>query len=225
MTKSRNILPPRRFWSAEEVAQLRQDYPRTLTSEIAARMGVTVGQVFHKARRLGVPKDPAFVAETKGRLIAAAGQGSRYTKGNVPWATGTKGLTGTQPGSRATQFQPGQHTHTWLPVGSLRLHSNGYLMRKVADAGDRQADWKMVHRLVWEAAHGPIPHDHVVTFKPGRWTNEEPLITLDALECLPRAEATRRNLHTLPPELRQVIQLCGAVTRQINKRTKKDTTS
>ncbi len=46
-------------------------------------------------------------------------------------------------------------------------------------------------------------------------------ITLDRLECITRRENMARNtVHNLPKELARLVQLQGAVKRQINKRSK-----
>jgi hypothetical protein len=46
-------------------------------------------------------------------------------------------------------------------------------------------------------------------------------ITLEILQCISLAENCRRNsLHRFGPAVAHVIQLRGAITRQINKRTR-----
>ena len=80
--------------------------------------------------------------------------------------------------------------------------------------------WTAVHRLVWEAAHGPIEPGYVVVFRPGRRSANLDEITLDALELVTRAELMGRNsVHNLPPELVQIAQLRGVLNRKINQRT------
>jgi HNH endonuclease len=75
-----------------------------------------------------------------------------------------------------------------------------------------------VHRLVWEAANGPIPSGYVVCFLPGRKTADLELITIDAIELISRAELARRNHpRSKDPELAQLVQLKGAITRQVNR--------
>jgi hypothetical protein len=102
----------------------------------------------------------------------------------------------------------------------LRTTKDGYLQRKVSDTGHGATDWRAVHALVWESAHGPIPKGSVVIFKPGRKTTDESAIAADGLECLSRAELMRRNsVHSkYPPEIARLVQLRGAINRQINKR-------
>ena len=78
--------------------------------------------------------------------------------------------------------------------------------------------WVAVHRLVWEAANGPIPEGHVVGFLPGRRSNVLEKITLDALELISRGELARRNHpRSRDPDLAKLVQLKGAITRQVNR--------
>lgn len=144
-------------------------------------------------------------------------------RGVTSWNKGRKGIN--YEGCKATQFKTGQLPHTWRPIGTLRINADGYLDRKVSDTGYAPRDWAGVHRLVWSEAHGPIPAGHVVVFKPGRRTTELGKITLDALELITRRELMLRNsIHTkYPPELVKLVQLTGAINRQINKRTKGNT--
>ena len=61
----------------------------------------------------------------------------------------------------------------------------------------------MVHLLVWEAAHGPIPAHHAIIFLDGDKKN----ITLGNLELVTRTELMRRNtIHNRGPEIAQLIQ-------------------
>ncbi|MFM0243839.1 HNH endonuclease [Paraburkholderia sediminicola] len=130
---------------------------------------------------------------------------------------------GTHPNSRRTQFKKGEMRgaaqHNYVPIGSERISKDGYLERKVNDDHPTPARrWIGVHRLVWEAANGPIPRGHVVCFLPGRKTSEVEKITLDAVELVSRVELARRN-HPVSrsPELAKLVQLKGAITRQVNR--------
>lgn len=134
-------------------------------------------------------------------------------------------MKGFQPGGRSaeTRFKRGEMhgaaQHNYKPIGSLRINTEGYLERKVTDAHPVPARrWVGVHRLVWESAHGPVPPGHVVRFKPGMFTNRAGEITLDRLELVSRAEHARRN-HPISrdPEYARLVQLKGAITRQVNR--------
>ena len=115
--------------------------------------------------------------------------------------------------ANATSFKPGYRSRSWVPVGTERVSSRGYLQRKVTDIGCAAQDWVAVHVLNWETENGPIPPKHVLAFRDGDRGNVE----LDNLELITRTELLKRNsVHRYPPELRQVIWLKGALVRKIN---------
>lgn len=221
----------RHVWSEGEIEALRRRYPHERTERIARDLGVAAHQVYAKAKKLGLKKTDAYLASPdacrlrRGDNVGAA---YRFKKGQVP---SNKGLR--RPGwhrgrMRETQFKPGRPAHearNYRPIGSTRI-VYGNLERKVTDdpALYPAKRWRPVHRMVWEAAHGPVPQGHVVVFRPGMHTTEEAEITIDRLELLTHAENMRRNsYHTrYPKEIGLAIQLRGQIVRQINKRTRRE---
>lgn len=226
MTKSKGILPPRRFWSDYEDQVLRLHYPTTRAADLAELFNSTADAVCRRARKLGLAKDAAWVVETARQRTKNPHHGGRHTRfqpGIVPANKGKKMPNGWAPGDMArTQFKPGQKPSTWKPIGSLRINGEGYLDRKVNDLpGGNHVRWHPVHRLVWEAANGPVPAGHVVVFKPGMHTTNEAAITLDRVELITRAQLMARNtIHNLPGPLADVIRLRGTLKRAINRREK-----
>lgn len=230
MTKSRGILAPRRFWTEAEIALLCDMYPDCAAEDVAAFMGRTAKQVYCAAKAHGLRKSPEFLASDTAARIQRGRTDQRFTStqfkpGQQSWSKGLRGVVGVQEGCRATQFKKGGMTgaaqHNYKPIGSERINADGYLDRKVTDDASiaPARRWVGVHRLVWEAVHGPVPAGHVVVFKPGRHTTERDAITEHMVELVTRAELMRRNsYHTnYPPEVRHLIQLRGALNRQINK--------
>lgn len=219
-----------RPWTAADLAVLRRDYPHQPTAQIAAQLGRSVGQVYQAAERRGLRKSAEYMAGPfafRLRRGDDTGIAHRFQPGDVPWNKGKPGTTGLHPNTAAHHFQPGRpasDSRNYRPIGSLRVCRDGYLERKMTDdpALPPVRRWTAVHRLVWEAAHGPIPAGHAVVFRPGQKTTDAQQITLDRLELVTRAELMRRNsYHThLPPELARVVQLRGAISRQINKLSK-----
>lgn len=222
MTKSRNILPPRRPWTEVELELLRRNYADSLSADLAQALDRPITQVYSCANRLGLAKSDAFKATDKSGRILKGGKLSVVTQfkpGIVPWNKGSNYVAGGR--SAETRFQPGVRPHTWKPVGSYRINADGYLDQKVSDTRYAPRDWRGVHRLVWEAANGPTPVGMVVVFRPGRRTTDPELITLDAVECITRRELMARNtVHNLPKPLAELVQLRGAINRQINRRAK-----
>lgn len=219
--------PPRRNarkhqWTPTDIALLGDLYPDVPCADIAALMGLRPGSVYQKAMALGIKKSAAFFASDAAGRIQRGKQhpamvANQFKAGLVPW---NKGLE-YHPGGRCaeTQFPKGHRPHTWQPLGTLRITADGYLERKVTNLpGPNNVRWHGVHRLVWAEVHGPIPPRHIVVFKPGQKTTELELITVDKLECITRAQHAQRNHpRSRNPELGRLIQLKGAITRQVNR--------
>lgn len=227
MTKDRRRLTTRRPWSEAEIEQLRALYPDMKTSLVAQALGREIGATYQKALAIGLRKSEAHLKrEAAGRIQAGrlneAMRASQFKPGQQAWNKGLDGF-GTWEACRATQFKkgrPANEARNYAPIGSHRVAKDGYLERKVSDAGPVR--WVAEHRLVWESTHGPVPAGFVVIFKPGRKTTVAADITADGLECLSRQDLMRRNsVHTqYPPELARLVILRGAINRQINRRAK-----
>lgn len=227
MTASRTDRPGRRRWSPRDERWLRELYPDQTAAFCAQVLGRSVGQVYQKANAMGLAKSPAFWAsDLSGRVRRGHEDprmvASRFQPGVAPWNKGKPGSAGLHPNSRATQFRPGrrpEEARNYLPIGSLRITKDG-LERKLTDdpALAPARRWTPVHRLVWEAAHGPVPRGHIVVFRPGAKTTVLADVTLDRLECISRAEHARRNHpRSKSPELAELVQLRGQITRQVNR--------
>jgi hypothetical protein len=232
MTKSRGINRPRVYWTAADLATLTARYADTRTADLAVELGRPEAAIYSKARVLGLSKSEAFLASDKSGRVQRGKQNpamraTQFKPGALPWNTGTKGLVGVHPNCRAAQFKPGrppQESRNYLPIGSRRVNCDGYLEEKVTDDQSivPARRWVAVHRLVWQAANGPIPRGYAVVFKPGRKTALGADITVDAVELVSRAELMKRNsVNNLPTELVQLVKLRGALVRKINARSKK----
>jgi hypothetical protein len=228
VTKSRGIIAPRRAWTEFELAVMRMHYAKTLTADLAELFSRPADHVYAKARNMGLSKAQEFQATASSGRILRGGRLSvdtQFKPGMTPANKGKKMPAGWAPGDMAkTQFKPGSKPVTWRPVGTCVVNGDGYLDRKVADGtGPRHHFWKPVHRLVWIEANGEIPAGHVVVFKPGQFTNVLEEITLDRVECITRRDLMLRNtFHNLPPQLREIVHLRSAITRQINQQTKEE---
>jgi len=221
MTKSRNLRPPRLFWTPEQLALLREHYPHRRTCTLEAIIGRDVHSIYAKASQLGLKKSAAFLASpASGRTTGHQGIGTRFTRGHQAWNKGTRYL----PGGRAaeTQFKKGHRggraLEVYKPIGAERISKDGYLQRKINNDMPFQKRWRGVHILVWEAANGPLPKGHAVVFRDGNKQH----INISNLELVTRAELMRRNSYHMnyPKEVGQIIQLRGALQRKINKRKK-----
>lgn len=230
MTKRKpgSTTAPRRFWAPAELDKLTREYPERSTADLAAEFGCEISRVYAKAAELGLRKSDAFMESDRSGRIQRGRRDPRmvetqFKPGITPWNKGTKGVAGQHPNCQRTQFKKGSMSgaaqHNYVPIGSYRLSKDGYLEQKTNDDHPVPARrWVAVHRLVWEAANGPIPEGHVVGFLPGRRSNVLEKITLDALELISRGELARRNHpRSRDPDLAKLVQLKGAITRQVNR--------
>lgn len=191
-------------------------YADTPTESIAREIGRTASSVYQHAHKLGLRKSQEYLStEAAGRLRGGKGAAYRFKPGNPAWNKGMKGL---DIGGKATRFKKGNKPHTWRPVGSERIDREGYLVRKISDTGVKNDDWVELHTYVWTQNNGPVPEGHVVIFKDGNKRD----FSLANLECISRGELMLRNsVHRLPKEIAELVQLRGALNRQINKRSGK----
>ncbi len=137
-----------------------------------------------------------------------------FVRGHTPWNKGRPFDSGGR--SHETRFKSGNKPHTWKPIGHERLTKEGYRERKITDTGITKNDYVSLHTLAWCEVNGEVPPGHAIVFRDGNKEN----ISIENLECITRAELMRRNsYHTnYPKDVQLLIQLRGAVNRQINKR-------
>ena len=97
-------------------------------------------------------------------------------------------------------------------MGYERVTVDGYREIKVAEPDVFVGK----HRMLYEQHYGPIPEGMNIVFIDGNKEN----ITIENLRMESKAEKFNRccSIHnTLPPELRKLVQLKGALKRQLNK--------
>jgi hypothetical protein len=222
---------PRPHWRPHELQLLRELYPHHHTDLVAAAVGRPAQACYRMASTLGLRKSRECIARVASERTSIPGHGShqhRFKPGAQAWNKGLRGATGTHPNTALHHFLPGRiqgrAAQLLQPVGAERVNDDGVLQRKISDdAMPPHTRWRAVHRLVWEAAHGPVPAGHVVAFRPGMRTVTADDITTDRLELITRAENMRRNSHhtMLPPEVSRLVQLRGVLSRQINSKARK----
>jgi hypothetical protein len=212
-------------WTPAEVDLLAAMYPHCHTTDVAAWLDRPVPRVYAAAQARDIRKSVEFLASvTAGRIQRGKKHpkmmATQFQPGLVPWNKGTHYVAGGR--SAQTRFKPGTKPHTTMPLGSYRINPDGHLQRKVSEArGSNSKRWRNVAELVWVEANGPLPAKHLVVFKPGQRTAKLEEITLDRVECISMAENARRNHpRNRSPELARLVQLKGAITRQVNRITR-----
>lgn len=214
---------PRRPWTDEEIACLRDRYADAPTKDLARELGRPLAQVYAKAAKLGLEKSEAYLASPhacrlrRGDNVGAA---TRFEKGHVP---ANKGLR--RPGwfrgrMRETQFKKGQRGIRWMPIGAEVRDGDGYLIRKVTEEGRGRQRWKFVHVILWEEAYGPVPPGYAVKFIDGDRRN----VVLSNLCLVSRSDLGRLNViwNRYPRELAEVIVLRGALVRKLDRRNQRE---
>ncbi|WP_311949313.1 HNH endonuclease signature motif containing protein [Halomonas piscis] len=188
-------------WSDDDKALFARLYPHRPNYRLADIFGRSLAAINNEATRQGVRKTEEYMRTRQGLFF----QGQRA------WNAGMKGL---DLGGHAGQFKPGNKPPQWRPIGHERVTKEGTLQRKMTDTGCTARDYRSIHVMVWEEHNGPVPPGHIIRFKDGDNRNFDP----DNLEAITRSENMKRNsVHRYPPKLARMIQLRGALNRQLNK--------
>lgn len=215
----------RKPWSRRDDEVLRRKYPHMATRKLAVKLRRSISSVSGRAAKYKLNKTAEYLRECQvecGRQIASNPRSiaARIPKGNVPLNKGLRrpGYSIGRGRMAETTFKKGQRPGNYLPVGTVRPNSDGYLRIKVSEEsrgkGASDKAWEFVHRRVWEAAHGPIPAGHRIWWKDRDHMN----CALENLELLSdREHMARTTVQNLPPQLKEVILLKGRLTRKIGE--------
>lgn len=197
----------RRRWTTKEIEILQLEYPNRPSIEIAKQLQRTLRSIYTQAKLLNIRKsDQYLLTAESGRMVKGStiGIGHRYKKGHTTWNKNTKGLTG----RNRTSFKPGQRPINYRPVGSTRFDKDGYIMIKVQDP----RKWQLLHRNLWEKAHGNIPAGHTIIFKDGNKLN----CVLENLAIISREENMLRNsIQRYPEEIKSAIKTLSKLKKTI----------
>ncbi len=196
--------------SSEEQKELLEKFPNCSDKELAALYGLKESTVTTFANKHGVRKSEEY------KTITNCG---RFTNGHVPANKGTKMPKEVYDKVKATMYKKGNVPANLNSMGHIRLSKDGYLYIKTKE-GKAQRNYELLHRHVWEKHNGAIPEGYNVQFKDGNRKN----CNIDNLYLISRAEQMRNenSLHVkYPKKIAELIQIKGAINRQINKQTNK----
>lgn len=215
-----------RPWTNADLALLRAIYPNAGCREMERRLDRTIGAIYQKVAKLRLKRSAQFLAEKSARErrdLLRFGAAHRFHKGDVPQNKGKRRPGWSTGRMREGWFKKGQRRGVaalkYKPIGAIG-ECDGYLYIKIAEAKNppygfpNKQSWRMLHHKVWEDAGNPAVnfHTHCLIFKDGDRKNCSP----ENLQLITRAENCRRNsIHRLPPALKKVITLKGAIRRRI----------
>ena len=191
-------------WSPQDEADLKRLYPDNEIRVLEKIFGRPEQSISAKANKMGLKKSTSCVPPRRGVFKA----------GFTPWNKGMKGID--LSGGKG-QFKKGNRPSTWVPIGHERVSKDGILERKVTDEGPSTEHFRSVHSIVWERRHGSIPDGYIVRFK----TSDKRNFDDGNLELVSRADNMRLNsYHRYGPEIAQLYQLKGALSRKMNRRSR-----
>jgi hypothetical protein len=201
-----------RHFTPEEDQFIEDHYLSLPAYTIDKLLGRVKNSVRQRMQRLGL----IVPDEIKAGFI----EGSFYKKGLTPINKGRKMIEWANAEAiqkiKSTQFKKGHTPKNTLFDNAVvkRKDKTGiiYLYVRVS-----LSFWMPLQRYVWEQVHGQIPKAHNIIFKDRNTLN----CNLDNLEMISNADLLNRNsAHRFGPEIFKIIQLRGALNRQINKRLK-----
>lgn len=205
------------FWTENQLALLREHYPNMPMPELTKLLNKSVSAIYGKVYALGIKRSQEFLdspAACKLRRGDEIGKSYRFKKGQVPPNKGMKGVY--YEGSAATFFAKGHEPANYKPIGAIRTSCDGYYEIKIADG---MHQWRFLHRVIWERCNGAIPKSYIVSFIDRNPQN----INIKNMSLFTKAQNMQRNtLHRYPKEIATLIQLQGAINRQINKRAENE---
>jgi hypothetical protein len=205
-----------RLWTKDQDEYLVKHFADGDTKQICKILKRSKSAVYGRAYMLGLKKSDEAKRKYGCYLTGKEGRAYRYPKGHVPANKGKKMPAHIYEKAKATMFKRGNIPQTHRPVGTISERSSHkrestYLYVKIAEPNK----WKMLHRLTWEKANGPIPRGMNLVFKDGDFRN----CSLENLELITRAENMRRNtIHNrYPQKLKNAIMTLGALKRKIRE--------
>lgn len=209
------------FFSEDQINFLKQNYSIKQNSELASLFSCSIHTIENKAHSLGLKKNIEFIRELARERSLAPDHGGRrflFTKGHLPMNKGKRQEEYMSQQSidktKATRFKKGHTPKNHKPVGYERITVDGYIEIKVNEPNV----FKLKHRVVWEDHYGPIPKDHNIQFKDGNPLNCEDISNLYMISRANQIKLENSVYARYPEEIAKLIQLKGALKRQLNKR-------
>lgn len=208
-------------YTPEIIDDLKKRYPHESAKQLAIKYGFSYSSVLNMAFKLGLKKDPYFIVEHNRKQMLNPNHPARkycIKKGNIPSNKGKKQSEYMTPEQIKktvnTQFKKGNRPANYRPIGSERTDKEGYVLIKSRNG---LKGWDLKHRVIWEKHYGEIPAGANIQFKDGNKLNCE---DINNLYMITKSDQLKyeNSLHVrYPEEIKKIIQLKGALRRQINK--------
>lgn len=198
--------------SPEEQRELLDKFPNCSDKELSVLYNIKESTIVTFATKRGVYKSEARKNSTNC---------GKFRKGAVPVNKGVKMTADKYNKCKATMFKKGNKPHNINSIGHKRVSKDGYVYVKTGES-KLNSNYELLHRVVWQKYNGDIPKGYNVQFKDGNRQNCD----IDNLYIISRAEQmkTENSPHArLPKEIAELIQIKGAINRQINKQLKAQT--
>ncbi len=209
------------FWrpvifTDSEIQYIKENYANTRTDLIAIKLNKEIELIYRKAAQLCIKKSKEFLASPDSGIFikgSTTGHEYRYPKGHIPANKGEKMSPELYKKCEPTMFKKGRLPHNTKSDGeiSIRKSNNGSLYYHIRLSLGK---WQALHRFLWEKENGKIPNGFNIIFKDGNNSN----CKIENLELISNTELMQRNsIHNYPEDLQKLIQVKGALQRQINK--------
>jgi hypothetical protein len=198
--------------TAKEIKFLKENYLAMPVKRMATRLGRshTFVQLRLKALGLVVPRE----------IIEKWITESRIKKGDAPPNKGRKMAeymsAAAIRASKKTRFKKHHLPHNTRYDGcvTIRTDNRGVKYKFIRCSKN---NWIPLQRYIWEQKKGPIPKGGKIVFKDKNPMN----LKISNLKLVTSKQLMKLNsLHNYPKPVAELIQLRGALNRQINKRLK-----
>lgn len=155
-----------------------------IEAHVKGRTNEELTKLFNEHFGLNFTSDQ--VKAFKNRFHLSSGLTGHFEKGSVPINKGKKKWW---KGGEETQFRKGQKPWNYMPVGTERVNTDGYVDIKIAEPNV----WKAKHVIIWKEANGPVPKGYKLLFGDGNKLN----VTLDNLLLISQRQLSELNRHHL----------------------------
>lgn len=197
----------KRKYTSEIIEFIRSNVKQFTDKEVA--------KLINDKWSLGINEESVSNAKHRYGIKTGFGRG-HFPKGHKPANPILKG----QRLGLKTEFKKGRVPPNRVPIGSERFTKDGYLQIKIKD-GNKNNNWIVKHRLIWEQHNGPVPPKHRVVFLDGDKNNLD-ISNLELMSYGQTAIMSKKNLFYKNAELTMLGSKIANIEIRINKRKREE---